>query len=70
MEASRRSGRIIKPKKYYESIPYLNRKSRSALLKPQIALQLIPAESVPVSDFPFTGASPVTFPQFILIAIK
>jgi hypothetical protein len=67
MEASRRSGRTAKPKRFYESTPYPIRKPRSAPPKPQTVLQPIPAESTPP---PTTGAPPVAFPDFTPIAIE
>ena len=70
MEASRRSGRTAKPKRFYESTPYPIRKPRSAPPKPQIVLQPIPAESTLPPNSITTDAPPVAFPDFTPIVIE
>jgi hypothetical protein len=73
MEATRRSGRVAKPKKHFDSSPYLksrkalSRSSNRTLFKPQIVLQLVIAENSPI---PHISITPQQFPEFAKLPIQ
>jgi hypothetical protein len=68
MEASRKSGRVIKPKRHFESASYPSRQRKGAPPVPHIALQPVIAENSSISDFQPPEA-PLEIPEFNKLAI-